>query len=190
MRRSLILALGLAILVIGGWYAFWGRILNSRVSKLHQEIQAEEQKSNAYRQALIQLEQLLSEYRAIRSELTAHPLPAAGTDEVIALYRTIESRCRQYSLRLNEITPSLEETIRYFRQRAASDSAISISISVKTTGPYPLLADFIEAIERNPYFGRLSRCGIYGSEALHPYCQLDLTFVAELGRQRRLADND
>ncbi len=190
MRRSMILALAMAVLVICGWYTFWGRILNSRIFGLHQEIQAEEQKSSTYRQALVQLEQLLSQYRAMHSELMTHPFPKAGTDEVIALYETIESRCRQSSLKLNEITPSLEETIRYFRQRAVSDSAISISISVKTTGPYQQLADFIQAIERNRYFGRLSKCGIYGSEALYPYCQLDLTFIAELGNQMGLADND
>ena len=188
MRHTLIISLIVIIAIMGGWYLSLGRPATDHIARLDKEIHAEAGKLKAYQEALASFNDRIQEYNRIDSVLERQSIPYSGKDEVIALYHVLDSLCHRPGYKLNEITPSVEEVIRFLRQWTRADSTISIPIRIKIEADYKILARLVKEIERGEYFENLRDCRVYGSETLYPRCGLDLTFVAGLTNRLEMFD--
>jgi hypothetical protein len=186
MRKAGVIAFFLVLAIPGAWYVFWGKSLANERCELNKQIQAEQQKLSTYRMAMARFNNKIEEFRHLNSDSKRPATPFSGENEVIGLYESLDSLCRQPEYRLDEITPSLEETIRYLRQWANSDSTLSMPIRIKINGDFRSLSRLIQTVERHRNFMRMDDCRIHASEQLYPDCTLDFTFIAGLGNRMEL----
>jgi Tfp pilus assembly protein PilO len=185
MRKAGLIAVFLVLVIPVAWYVFWGKSLANERRELDRQIQAEQQKLSTYRMAVARLTNKIDEFRRLNSD-SERPTPLSGENEVIGLYKSLDSLCRQPGYQLDEITPSLNETIRYLRQWAISDSTLSMPIRIKINGDFKSLGRLIQTVERHQNFLRMDDCRIHASEKLYPDCTLDMTFIAGLGNRMEL----
>lgn len=188
MKRTLIKSLIAAVCIIGGWYLAWGRPAMMRISTVEKNIAAEEKKLTTYREGLLRFEEQIREYQRLHAEMTDNPVMFSGRDEVVALYHALDSICHQPGYRLEEITPSLEDVIRFLRKWTQSDTLISIPLRIKIRATYRSLAQLVKVIEESRYFNHLSFCRLYGSDEMYPYCALDVAFMAGLSNRKERFD--
>jgi len=186
MRRTAIYSAMALVAIVGAWYLLWGRPLEHRVIMIKNSLRAEDDRLATYREALGRFENQMKDLRALNSAIDSGSVSFSGQDEIIALYSSLDSLCRRPEYQLEEITPSLQEMIRFLRQWSQSDSALSVPIRIKINGPFQPLAGLVKAVEGSRYFRRLDMCRMYGSDQLYPLCGLDLTFVAGLSHRMEL----
>lgn len=186
MRKAGVIAVLLVLAIPGAWYILWGKSLTQERRELNKQILVEQQELATYRVVLARFNTDIDKYRSMKSDSERPTTPFSGEDEIIGLYESLDSLCSQPGYRLEEITPSLEETIRYLRQWANSDSTLSMPIQIKINGNFRSLARLIGTVERHRNFLRVDDCRIHASEQLHPDCALDLTFIAGLGNRTEL----
>lgn len=186
MRKASLTAVFLVLAIPSAWYVFWGKSLANERRELERQIQAEQQKLSTYRMAMTRFNTKIDELQRLNSDSKRSTTPSSGENEVIGLYESLDSLCRQPGYQLDEITPSLNETIRYLRQWAISDSTLSMPIRIKINGNFRSLAGLIQSVERHRNFLRMDDCRIHASEQLYPDCNLDMTFIARLGNRMEL----
>jgi len=181
MNKSALISIALGLAIIAAWYVLMGRPLTYQISDAQKKIKVADKKAVTYQQVLERFKDQISEYRRVNDSLKTVSVSYSGKEEVVGLYREIDSLCNQPGFELEDITPSLEEVIRFLRQWAVADSSINIPIRIEVNGEYRSLAGLIKTIEQRRYFAGLQRCHISGSENLRPLCRLELTFEAGLG---------
>lgn len=180
MKRTVLISVILAVLIAGGWYVGFNRPAGVAIKSLRQQVQAEYQKLDTYRTCLTGIDNIIREVDSLNAAIGTDDRAFSGRDEVVILYRMIDSLCDRPQYTLEEITPSLEEVIRFLREWDSAESAVYIPIRIKILGPYRPLAELVGKVENGPYFDRLEFCRLAGSEKLYPDCRLELGFVAGL----------
>lgn len=188
MKRVLAFSLVVIAVIIGGWYLFLGRPAEIRLQSLEKEISTEKKKMGTYRVALARFDERIKEYNQLHSTIVDYQVSFSGRDEVVALYHVLDSLCHRPGYHLDEITPSLEEVVRFLREWAQSDSTITIPIRIKISGNYRSLAQLVQEVEQSEYFSRLVFCRLSGSEDIYPQCALDVTFIAGLSNRLEMFD--
>jgi hypothetical protein len=188
MKRILIISPVLLAVIVGGWYLFWGHSIQVRIDRTEKRIQAEQKKLRTYHEALTRFEDRIREYSRLHSAIETEMKSFSGKDEVIALYKTLDSMCSQPGYRLGEITPSVEEVIQFLREWARADSTITVPIRIKAEADFRLLAQLVRAIEENECFNGLASCSVRGSDELYPECSIDMTIIAGLGNRMEMFD--
>jgi Tfp pilus assembly protein PilO len=190
MKKQMIVAPLIMVLVIAAWYLVWCRPQLERQGQISQQIAEQQKTVIAYRTALAHYQQWKNEYRQMYAQLDTSGAVFAGKEEVVSLYLTLDTLCRQAAIHLDEITPSLEELIRYLRECEKTDSAITVTMRLKVRGEYRSLAGIVETVEKANYFDRPATMQMHGSDELNPECALDFSFVANLGKRLETADHD
>jgi len=189
MNKHLLLIPGAMLMFFGGWYFSLGKPMAESMKEIENQICAEDQKLTTYQEALARSHEQIEAFHKHKNESHNRPvIPFSGEDEMIALYTALDSLCHEPGYNLHEITPSLEETIRFLRQWARADTSLSMPIRIKIDSGYRRLARLIESIEAHRYFNRMQACRLYGSDQLYPDCALDVSFTARLGNRMELFD--
>ncbi len=184
MKRGLVLIPGVILMVFGLWYLTLGKSIAESRQALEEQIRIEERRLDTYQQAVNRLQEQADRLRPQEKVSDTRPaVPTSGEDEVITLYRALDSLCRVSGDELHEITPSLNETITFLRHWSSADTALSIPIRIRIDADYRSLSELMGTIESRRYFGGIYSCRIYGSAQLYPNCALDLSFVARLGNR-------
>lgn len=183
MSRAVAYPMAVVILILGGWYLLWARPMDARMAGWNDAIRTEELKLTAYRQALTRFNEHIEEYNRLHAIAEKTPPVFSAADEITALYQALDSLCHRPGYRLEEITPSLDEVIRFLRQWPHSDSTASIPIRLRVRAAYRPLAQILEMLEQSKYFQRVTFCRVSGSDELYPQCALDLAFRAGLNNR-------
>jgi Tfp pilus assembly protein PilO len=190
MKKTLTFILLMLLAIPGGWYLFFGRALNAQSDLVKKEIAATEAKIAQFAAAMRNIEKHFDDYRRLNAVIADRQSSFSGRDEVVGLYRALDSLCHRRGYDKAEITPSLEQVIRFLREWARADSSVSIPISIRVEGSYRDLAELVAAVEQSPHFDHLDRCHLYGSERMAPRCGLDLTYVARLDNRMEFLDRE
>jgi Tfp pilus assembly protein PilO len=170
-------------LIFAGWYFLLGRPLDMKVVSVSAQLTAERKKLAAHEKALASIPELLKSYDSLKTTVGHSYSDFSGEEEVTRLYQTLDSICRRPDYKLDEITPSLQEVIRFLREWEVSDSAIYLPIRIKIYGRYQPLARLIETVEASSYFDSLTHVSLNGSDELYPNCRLDFSFVVGLNNR-------
>lgn len=186
MNRIVIISVVMLAALAGAWYMYWERPMASERRDLNKQIWAEQKKLAMYREALTRFNSQLDEFRKVKSKSGRPTIPFSAESEIIGLYESLDSLCHRPGYRLEEITPSLEETVRFLRQWADSDTALSMPIRIKIRADYRSLAALIGTVEQLRDFSEMNDCRLDASERLYPDCMLDMTFTAGLGNRMEL----
>lgn len=190
MKKATLWILIALLAVPGGWYYFIGRSLAARTASLEKATIAVDTRIVHYANVLRNVEESMDEYRRLNAIFAGRQVSFSGKDEVVGLYHALDSLCRQPGYDGAEITPSLEQVIRFLREWAQADSAVSIPISIRVNGSYNDLATLVEAVEQSRHFDHLALCRVNGSKQLYPRCGLDLTYFAKLDNRMELFDRE
>jgi hypothetical protein len=190
MKKQLAIAPLVFALIITGWYFIWCRPQMTRQKVIISRIAQQDSGIASYRAALAGYDRGKDEFRALYTRLDTTGAVFAGKEEVVSLYMTLDSLCRQAAIHLDEITPSLEELIRYLRECEKTDSSVTVTMRIKVHGEYRPLAGIVETVEKARYFDRLTMVQIRGSDELYPDCALDFSFVANLGKRLEISGLD
>jgi len=180
MRREKITALVILNVIAICWYLFLHLPGQARLDKAYNELLSSNQTLVNYQQALKYFASGVKRHNHDQIDAINKKHRFAGTDEVVALYESLDSLCNQPEFKLEEITPSLEEMIEYQRQQQQGRSAASVPIRLKLDGRYEKLAELIAKIENHPHFDHWLTTQIMGSKTLYPSCKLHIAFVARL----------
>ncbi len=183
MNRNAIIGAVILIALMAIWYLYWDRPMARERRSLRAQIQVEQTKLATYQEALARFKDQINEYQKTRSEAGKPVVPFSAESRIIGLYETLDSLCHKPGFRLDEITPSLEETVRFFRQWASTDSTLSMPIRIKIKSDYRSLANLVATVEKLPDFAGMDDCRIDASDQLYPDCALDMTFTAALGNR-------
>lgn len=190
MKRHRVVAPLVFALVIAGWYFVWCQPQMTKQKLIISRIAQQDSSIASYRVALAGYDHWKDEYRVLYTRLDTTGAVFAGKEEVVSLYLTLDSLCRQTAIHLDEITPSLEELIRYLRECEKTDSSVTVTMRIKVRGEYRPLAGIVETVEKARYFDRLTAVQIRGSDELYPDCALDFSFVANLGKRLEISGLD
>ncbi len=188
MRKNIIIMVSTILVIVGAWYICLGRPMIEDRQRLESEIQLEEKKLAAYRGALTRFNTRIGEYRRLTQDHGPGPVLFSADEEIIALYKSLDSLCHKPGYKLHEISPSLEETIEFLRQWSRADTTLNMPIRIRIDSDFRSLSRLIEAVEGHRSFHHMKSCRLYGSNQLFPQCALDLTFVAGLGNRGELLD--
>lgn len=180
MRNEKITALVILIVIAIGWYLFFHLPGQDRLDKAYDDLKSANQKLINYQQALKYFASGAKKHNPDYFDTINKKHPFANSDEVVALYESLDSLCNQPEFKLEEITPSLEEMIEYQRQRQKGNSAAPVPIRLKLDGRYEMLGELIGKIENHPHFDHWLTAQIMGSKTLYPGCKLQIAFVARL----------
>lgn len=190
MRKVAILTIAALAVIAGAWYVYFEKPMASQRRELRRQIQVERQKVDTYQKILSRFDDKIEEYQNLRSSTDRTAAPFSGENEIIGLYESLDSLCHRPGYRLEEITPSLDETVKFLRQWADSDTTLSMPIRIKINADFRSLADLIRAVERYRNFTRMKDCRVQASDKLFPDCALDMTFIAGLGNRKELFDRE
>ncbi|MCP4567652.1 MAG: hypothetical protein GY841_08740 [FCB group bacterium] len=188
MNKTLLLSLLTITVIIVGWYALLGKPQAARIKATGDSLAAVDNKLKAYKSALSEFVVRQREYDTLHNAILEFGTPFSGTDEVIALYKLLDSLSTQDGFILEEIAPSLEEIITFFREWESAKEMASIPIRINIRGRYKNLADFVQTIEQSVYFDQLTSCRVIGSDELYPDCKLELAFIAGLYNRKGIID--
>lgn len=183
MKKTIVTSLVIAAAVFGAWYTLLQKPAQARTETLKQEIFTQERKLAAYNAALSSITHKMQEYDSTCTELGLDEITYSGEDEVISLYRTMDSLCHQPGYTLEEITPSLDEVIQFLRKWESAEARVYIPINIKIKGDFGDLASLVADIENHAYFDHLENTKVTGSDELYPDCRLDIAFVAGLNNR-------
>ena len=187
MKNTKIICFLVLTVVALAWYTMLHLPGMARLDTLYSEIGVEEQKLLNSQQALVYFAPSMEKYDKLRTLARQHGVYLSGPEEAIALYQALDALCSQPGLDLEEITPSLEEMIKFQRERQNGNSVASVPIRIKIQGRYKRLVGLIETIERHPYFDNWLTTQINGSEQYYPNCLLQAAFAAKLGKSMEVA---
>ena len=188
MKKTLPLTILTITVLVVAWYALLGKPQAARITAAGNSLTAESKKLEAYKSALSEFVERQREYDTLHNAILEIGTPFSGTDEVIALYKLLDSLSTQDGYILEEIAPSLEEVITFFREWESAKEMASIPIRMQIRGRYQKLADFVQTIEQSIYFDQLTSCRIIGSDELYPACKLELAFIAGLYNRKGIID--
>lgn len=163
-----------------GWYFMFNNPAEAKIATLRLNVETAENKLRVYHEALRQIDEYLNQFDSLQAALIESGSSLSGTDEVITLYRFLDSLCGGQQYTLEEISPSLEEVIHFLKEWKKSESLAYIPIQIKIKARYIDLAELIEVIEASTCFDHLLSCRITGYPDLYPYCHLELVFSAGL----------
>lgn len=180
MKKTIGISAAIIILLVGGYYLSRGRMSSDEIGRLSNQIAREAGKLETYHAALKTIDVRHAEFLNLRHSLAAFGGDESGEDEIIYLYRSIDSLCRLPEYKLDEITPSLEAVILFFRKWKGDEAVIDIPIQIKINGPYRPLAKLVERIEQSDYFSRIEYCRVKGDNNLYPDCAMEIKFIAGL----------
>jgi hypothetical protein len=180
MRTEKITALVILIVIAIGWYLFLHLPGQVRLDKAYNDLKSANQKLVNYQLALKYFATGVKKHNPDYSDSINKKHHFAGSDEVVALYKSLDSLCNRPEFKLEEITPSLEEMIEYQRQRQKGNSTAPVPIRLKLDGRFERLAELIAKIENHPHFDHWLTTQIMGSKTMYPSCKLHVAFVARL----------
>ncbi len=190
MNKTILTSAAIVLLVVGAWYMALYKPAQARTSVLKQEISSEKKKLQTYNAALTAIQYKINEYDSLCVILGLDEIAFSGEDEVIFLYRTMDSLCHRPGYELEEITPSLDEVIQFLRKWESAEARVYIPINIKIKGSFPDLTQLVEDIESNTYFDHLEDTKLTGSEELFPDCRLDIAFIAGLNNRLGMLDSE
>lgn len=190
MIRSLVTTLGIFLIVLIAWQVLLNKPLDRRIEISLGEIDLTEKKLTAYRVALHTIDRQMAEYRSLYDSYGLDSAAYTGHDEVVMLYRSLDSLCRQDGYDLIEITPSLMEVISFLRKWDSGQAVVEIPIRMRITGKYRALAQLVGQIERHDAFKHLTQCRVDGTDESYPDCLMDVAFVAGLTNRRGIITID
>lgn len=190
MRSILLTSIAAVAVILSGWYFLLGADTGRRADSLRKEIEAAQKKAAMYETALASMEMHLQEYARLRDSLQATDRGYDAIDEIASLYRALDSLGNRGGCRLDEITPSLDEVVRFFAQWESAKAPMLVSVRMNLTGGYQPLTRLVADLESSSFFHNLRESRMSGSDKLNPYCQLDITFVAALDNRLELFRND
>lgn len=182
---GLVLTIGFCL-----WYLLYSVPLSRHEALLKSEIRSLEQRQAVAEAALASIDSHRDDIRNLFNSLDTLGGIFSGTGKVISIYYMLDSLCRQAPVRLEEISPSVEETVRFLRDAQQTDSSVTVTIRIKSRGDFFALGRLVTDIEQMRFCGRITYCRIQGSDELYPYCSLDFAFVAHLGRRLEMATID
>ena len=188
MIKTIITIFVIIISISAGWYFMFSNPAEAKIAVLRQDVEMAESKLRIYHEALRQIDEYLNQFDSLQAALIESGASLSGTDEVITLYRFLDSLCCGKEYTLDEISPSLEEVIRFLKEWEKSESLAFIPIRIKIRAKYIDLSELIEVIETSNYYDHLLSCRITGYPELYPYCHLDLAFSAGLFNRLGMLD--
>lgn len=122
---------------------------------------------------------------AARKELEARKLDLNShlyaRNELIMLFEHLEQDAAQYGLRVEEITPPIEELLELNRAGLKSNGPRFLNIDVRLTGPFAGLGKFVQQLESERHFSTVRRCLITSSGDRRTNPQMLIGFTTLLG---------
>ncbi|MEZ5359120.1 MAG: hypothetical protein R3F48_09855 [Candidatus Zixiibacteriota bacterium] len=190
MKKTIATSLVVVLAVFGAWHFLLHKPGHVQMEDLKRQIQTQEKKLAAYNIALSSIQAKMKEYDSTCAELGLDDIAYSGEDEVISLYRTMDSLCHRTGYELEEITPSLDEVIQFLRRWESAEARVYIPINIKIKGDYKKLTSLVEDIESHAYFDHLDNTKLTGNDELYPDCRLDIAFVAGLNNRMGMLDSE
>lgn len=190
MNRTMIVPALLAVALAAGVYVVSERPARARMQILKADLATEETAVEAYRRELTGLQPLIARRDAITAETERHQPGREAFDRVSALYNALDSLARGNRLRVEEITPSVEETVRYFTEPGAGAGNRIVPIQMTVRGEYRCLADLTAVVEKFPAWDHLLSLYVTGGPDLSPNCRLVLSFAANVNAPMEVAAHD
>jgi Tfp pilus assembly protein PilO len=189
-KTAIVSAVVVAALFCGAYFGF-ERPARHRLQMLSADLAGEEIRTEQARQDLTQLQALIARHRADSVTAAAVKRTSPATmDHISALYRMLNRLGQGEGLRVEEITPSIEETVRYFAGGGDGSGSQMIPIQMTVRGRYRRLAELVSAVETNPYWDHFLSMQVAGSPELAPDCRLTLSFAADVNRTREAARDE
>ncbi len=190
MNRTAIIPVLMAVGLTVGVYFVSERPARHRFQDLKAELAAEEARTEEYCRDLTKLEKLIAQHKANTAYAGAGQTGLVALDRISTLYRLLDSLSRQDGIRVEEITPSIEETVQYFMGEGDGSGNRTVPIQMSVRGRYRNLADLAEAVEKNPFWDHLLCLRVMGGPELSPDCRMTISFAADLDRQRETASSE
>jgi hypothetical protein len=190
MNRTVIIPVLMAAVLTCATYFVSERPARHRIQALQAELTGEEAKVEGYRRELTGLQALIVRQKEDIVRRTADHMGSAAIDRVSVLYRLLDSLGRQDGLRVEEITPSIEETVRYFTGGGDGSGNRIVPIQMSVRGGYRSLANLAAAVEKNRYWDHLLALLVAGAPDLSPDCRMTISFAADLNRQQETTGNE
>jgi len=190
MKNQIGIALAIFVIIFGAWFVMFERPARARIDGLRTEINAADHKLETYRVGLNSLGTRSQEYDSLYHAVLSTQASFSGEEEVTALYQLLDSLCHQDSFILDEITPSLEEVIAFFRTWQSSSRRVNLPIRIKIRGEYRPLANLVKTVESSRFYDGIIACSVQGSEELYPNCYLDFAFTAGLNNRLEILDSE
>jgi hypothetical protein len=187
MIKLTLIGIAILFLCLGGFHLFIGKPADIRIKSLNDGLDRESKKLEAYHSCLGNIDNLLKENQLIYSSIGNIESPNfSGEDEVIMLYRTLDSLCNRPGYQLEEITPSLKEVIQFLRKWDNAESIVYLPMSLKIRGDFEDIVRLCDEIEQSVYFHYFTESHVIGSEKLYPDCYFNLAFMAGLSNRMGL----
>ena len=190
MKKTALVSAIMAAALFCGAYFGSERPARNRIQTLKAELMAEETRVEQYRHNLVLLQSLITQRRDDSLPNASNRTAPAAMDRISALYRLLDSLGQGEGFQVDEITPSIEETVRYFAGGGDGSGCQIVPIQMTIRGRYRRLADLVAAVETNPYWDHLLSLQVAGTPDLAPDCRLTISFAADLNRSWETASNE
>ncbi len=145
------------------------------ISQLRTQAASEDARLASYQATLASVSATLDRMKLVQSDRLF-----SSRDQVTRLYRVVDSLCNTDGLQLDEITPSLEETIAFLKQDHRPGIRARIPVQITVRGKYSSLARLSDNIQKLEHYRETSRCQVSGSRGMYPQCLMILGFLASV----------
>ncbi len=180
MNRTAVIPAIVVISLLCLSYLVQERPAMARIGALQAQIEVADARQETDQQNLVQLQTLLGRMPEPKPNQRAGLAEVPGLDRVGLLYHLLDSLAARDGNRLEEITPSLEETIRFLAQKSSDTTTLLLPVSLTIRGRYQNLAELVGRLEHSPYWGKLLLLNLTGAAEIQPDCRLTVTFAANL----------
>ncbi len=143
--------------------------------------QLSRQRLNDIQQLVIRVPAVLEAQRRVSQEQLDLNSRLYARGQVLHLFEDLSAAATHYRLKVEEITPPVEELLALNRNRANSDQPQFINMTVRLTGGYVNFGEFVQALEQAEFFRGVNRCLVTGSPDGRAPLQMTVGFKALVG---------
>jgi Tfp pilus assembly protein PilO len=180
----IILGIVAAILILL-WYNLGYTPVQKELAVLHNQVAASQAQLDDFQTTVAQLPHLIKASAELSEQKQRQASVLFGKNEVLRLVDEISANARVQHLTIVEIEPPVSELLALRSSAATPGEPLFLNITVRIKGDYVGFGQFVELMERLPYYRGANFCSILGTPDQANPPVFSLGFKALLGEGGR-----
>ena len=158
MKRSLCIYSGIAVAMLAAWYLLLFIPMN--VERASVQLRAEEARRQLveYQRIMVQLPMYLETYSKLEKARVDLNDGLYARDQILELFALLAEQAERRSLKIIEITPSVEELLLLNSILPGSEQPPFLNLTVKLQGSYVDFGKYVQLIEGTEFYRGINRC--------------------------------
>lgn len=181
MRTRLFIYYTLATAIICTWFLLFHLPTDRKIQLIKLQIIEKQNRLTDFNKTLAEL----SNYVQTSSNLESHKVELSSRlyskNEILKLFRQLESDAVRNNLKITEIIPPLEELLELNKTFPNSEEPLFLNITLKLEGNYINFGKYINQLERASFFRGINFCRLNSPQKNPTGLNLAVAFKALLG---------